>query len=276
MSLKKLATLALGLVCGLGSVYGVLNKDWSPFVRSAKSDMKDRILSLVNQRKLTIERAREAVSTAEENIIDLNRQKTRLGTMHSGLVGKVDETRSSARSCKSELARLQSQLVAGGVVYASTGKAMSRGELSSTIDFQTRELKRIESREKSLSTLLKASSGQLDRISVACDQAPLKLRSVIALCSDLESKTILAVEMQKWSNQMSGELTGSAESLDSVEDSLSKISADLDGEIAGLGTLMQVHSDLRGSGAASTDDLLAKIQSALGDGSSSGELARLK
>jgi chromosome segregation ATPase len=276
MTLKKLATLALGLVCGLGSVYGVLNKDLNPFIRSAKSDMKDRILSLVNQRKLTLERAREAVSAAEHNIIDLHRQKTRLESMHGGLVGKVDETRLAARSCKSELARLQSQLVAGGVVYASTGKAMSRGELGSTIDFQTRELKRIEGREKSLSTLLDACSGQLDRISVACDQAPLKLRSVIAMCSDLESKTQLAVDMQNWSTKMSGELKGSGESLDSVEDSLSKISADLDGEIAGLGTLMQVHSDVRGSGAASTDDLLAKIQSALGEGSSSGELALLK
>lgn len=269
-------TGVLGLIFGLGSVYGVLNKDFNPFLRSAKSDMKDRILLLVNQRTLTLERAREAVSTAEQKTIDLNRQKARLESMRNGLVGKLDETHSGARSCKNELARLQSQLVAGGVVYASTGKAMSRGELGSTIDFQTRELKRIESREKSLSTLLDACSGQLDRLTVACDQAPLKLRSVIAMCADLETKTQLAVEMQNWSTQMSGELSGSAESLDGVEDSLTKISADLDGEIAGLGTLMNVHSDLRGTGVASTDDLLTKIQVALGTETTSTDLASVK
>lgn len=96
------------------------------------------------------------------------------------------------------------------------------------------------------------------------------------MCADLETKTQLAVEMQNWSTQMSGELSGSAESLDGVEDSLTKISADLDGEIAGLGTLMNVHSDLRGTGVASTDDLLTKIQVALGTETTSTDLASVK
>lgn len=274
--MNKITIWALGLVVSASCVYGVLSKDFNPFLRTAKNDVKERILSLVNQRKLTLERARDAVTTAEQNIIDLNRQKVKLETMHNGLVGKLGETRSGARACKDELARLQSQLVAGGVVYASTGKAMSRGELGSTIDFQTRELKRIESREKSLNTLLDACSGQLDRLTIACDQAPLKLRSVIAICSDLETKTQLAVEMRNWSAQMSSDQSGTAESLAGVEDSLTKISADLDGEIAGLGTLMNVHSDLRGTGAASTDELLARIQSALGEGTSETSLAVVK
>ncbi len=270
--MKALLYTSASVVVVVVSLVATLGKNFGPWFKTGKDSIAEKLIDLVGKHEFQLNSVIAKIAEYKSQIVEQAQQRVML----QSLVGRVDERLASARCTISEhrgqMHTIRRKLVAGDTVLTSTGASMSNEQVQSSIQHSERVIDMAVSREKSLSQLLEICQSRLNHLTLACEQAPQRLRELHDYCRDLQDKIAVAKDMQSWTNEL-GEIGTTDPAFDDLRGELTSISDRIDGQLAGLSALMSIRhsaSDV----APATDDLIARITRSLDDTPSDRELAR--
>ena len=270
--MKSLLYTTVSVIVLLASLVATLGKNFGPWIKTGKDSIAEKLIDLVGKHEFQLNSVKAKIAEYESQIVEQAQQRMML----ESLVGRVDQRLASARSTISEhrgqLHAIRRKLVAGDSVLASTGTSLSNDQVNSSVQHSERVIDMAVSREKSLSQLYKVCRARLEHLTLACDQAPQRLRELHDYCRDLQDKIAVAKDMQSWTSELS-DIGTTDPAFDDLRGELSTISDKIDGQLAGLSTLMTIRQGAPDV-APATDDLIARITRSLDDTPSDRELAR--
>lgn len=255
---------AAGVFC-VACLSFVLGNNFVPWLMTAKQSAANHLLELVDQYELKLQQANGKITDYEHAVVAQAKRRSRMKSMLDKLDHGLDESRAAIAAHRGKLVSLQARLVDHGTVFTSTGRTMSSTQIQAAIDQSRRAITFAQQRIESLNKLSQPCEQQLAALDHACEIAPTRIASLRTYCKDLEGKITLAKEMQQWTDEMLIAQSGGDRTPEHIEQALREIETDIDGEVAGLSTLLSIrHPDGAPSLPVPTENLIAQIDDALG------------
>ena len=265
-TVRMLVMLVL-LVGGAGLFLSwLLGGDFRPWMKTAKTSVKEQIAKLVDEYSLELEKSKKAVANAEQRVAAANVQKHKAEAAVKSLKRQVQVAQKEIADAEQARQTLDGKLAANRTIRLVSGRTLTPAELKEmTADFSNR-IQIANEKLGYLEQILTMREGRLVKLCELEKQAPAVVRRLHNGVDFLERKLDLYRDVKEWVQEeesQSAQLNGLFET---AQRTLESAHAKLDAKLAEVDAVLKAAVDvLRSEDLLADNKFLTDIQSVLGD-----------